>query len=48
MRFKWFIPPILAVGLFAAAVPVFSQVVPSYYASGIPVSVGVGPSSLGC
>ncbi|MGD0156748.1 MAG: outer membrane beta-barrel protein [Terracidiphilus sp.] len=44
MRFKWFIPPILAVGLFAAAVPVFSQVVPSYYARGIPVSVGVGPS----
>lgn len=45
MRFKWFVPPILAVGLFAAALPVFSQVVPAYKASGIPWTVGAGPSS---
>jgi opacity protein-like surface antigen len=45
MRFKTFIPPILTGFLFAAALPVFSQVAPAYKAPGIPLSVGVGPSS---
>jgi opacity protein-like surface antigen len=45
MRFKSFIPLILAVCLFIAALPVFAQVVPAYTAPGVPVSIGVGPSS---
>jgi hypothetical protein len=45
MRFKTLIPPILTGFLFAAALPVFSQVAPAYKAPGLPLSVGVGPSS---
>jgi hypothetical protein len=45
MRFKTFIPPILTGFLFAAALPLFSQVAPAYKAPGLPLSVGVGPSS---
>lgn len=45
MRFKLFVPPILTASLFVAALPVFSQVAPAYSAPGLPLSVGVGPSS---
>jgi hypothetical protein len=45
MRFKLFVPPILTVGLFIAALPAFSQVAPAYNAPGVPWSIGVGPSS---
>jgi len=45
MRFKWFVPPILTVSFFAAALPVFSQVAPAYSAPGIPWIVGAGPST---
>ncbi|MGA2569208.1 MAG: outer membrane beta-barrel protein [Terracidiphilus sp.] len=45
MRFKWLVPPIVTVGLFAATLPAFSQAVAPYQAKAIPWSIGVGPSS---
>ena len=45
MRFKLFVLANLTIGLFAAAFPAFSQVVPAYKARTLPLSVGIGPSS---
>jgi len=43
MRFKVFLPPVLALSLLAAAVPAFSQVVPDYRERGaLPLEVGAG------
>jgi hypothetical protein len=45
MRFYWVLFPLYAASLLLAAVPAFSQTVPSYQARGIPLVVGIGPSS---
>jgi Outer membrane protein beta-barrel domain len=44
MRLKLFVFPLLMVCLFAA-MPAFSQVLPTYQKGGINLSIGVGPSS---
>lgn len=45
MRFKLFVPYILSVCFFTAALPAFSQVAPAYHAQSLQLTVGVGPSS---
>jgi hypothetical protein len=45
MRFKLFVSPLLTLCLITAAVPSFSQVAPSYQSKGLPISLGIGPSS---
>jgi len=45
MRFKLFVPPILAVALLAATVTASAQVAPAYQAPGIPLTIGAGASS---
>jgi opacity protein-like surface antigen len=45
MRFKWLVPPIVTVTLFAAALPAGAQVAAAYQAKSAPWSIGVGPSS---
>lgn len=45
MRLMKFVPPILTLGLILFAVPARSQVVPAYQSHGLPLSLGVGPST---
>jgi hypothetical protein len=46
MRFRLFVLPVLAVSIFAVAIPALSQVVPSYRSKILlPISLGIGPSS---
>lgn len=45
MRLMKFVPPVLALGLISLAFPVMSQVVPAYESHGVPISIGVGPST---
>lgn len=45
MRSRLFVPFILALSLLTAPLPAFSQVASIYSAPGMPVSVGIGPSS---
>ncbi|MGO8758733.1 MAG: outer membrane beta-barrel protein [Terracidiphilus sp.] len=45
MRFRLFVPLILAVSLLTAAAPAFSQVAAAYSVPAAPWSVGIGPSS---
>lgn len=42
MRFKLFVPPLLALSIFALAVPASCQVVPTYQRQGLPIMAGLG------
>jgi opacity protein-like surface antigen len=45
MRFRLFVHSVLAVSIFAVAVPAISQVVPAYQRRALPIVLGIGPSS---